>query len=269
MPFSPTQAAPSPCPRSSAQIEAARQNGARSRGPVSPEGKARAARNALKHGLAAIKHLVLDDEDQAELDALTESLMAEIGPTSEVEARLVQRLAAAFWKGERAERLEAALFAAAPTLQPPLRGGAWVEADPLATFDLARFNAIRAYQAQQGRELSRCLRELRLLRREPLTAEADEPEHAPATAELETRNEPGEPATAPPLAAQAPAPASPPPPAEVENEPKTLARADLPLLRPRHPVPLPGLLDAAVRVHGTMLMTVPCSRYPGDSGSSS
>ncbi len=119
MPIAEPAAAPPPRPRSPAQIEAARQNGARSRGPVSPEGKARAARNALKHGLAAIKHLVLDDEDQAELDALTESLMAEIGPTSEVEARLVQRLAAAFWKGERAERLEAALFAAAPTMRPP------------------------------------------------------------------------------------------------------------------------------------------------------
>jgi hypothetical protein len=259
-------ASTSPRSRSPAQIEAARRNGARSRGPVSPEGKERASRNALKHGLAAIKHLVLDDEDEAALEALTARLMDEIGPTSEVEARLVQRLAAAFWKGERAERLEAALFAAAPTMQPPLRGGAWVEADPLATFDLARFNAIRAYQVQQGRELSRCLRELRQLRREPLTAEADE--HEPATAAPETRNEPGEP-TAPPPAAQVPAPASPPPPAESENEPEPLARADLPLLRPRYPVPLPGPLDATVRVHGTMLMTVPCSRYPGDSGSSS
>jgi hypothetical protein len=33
-----------------------------------------------------------------------------------------------------------------------------------AAFHLARFNAIRAYQAQQGPEPSRCLRELRSAR---------------------------------------------------------------------------------------------------------
>jgi hypothetical protein len=33
----------------------------------------------------------------------------------------------------------------------------------------------------------------------------------------------------------------------VENEPETLACADLLLLRPRHPVPLPDPLEQAVR----------------------
>jgi hypothetical protein len=206
-----------------------------------------------------MKHLVLDDEDEAELEALTRSLLDEIGPTSAVEARLVQRLAAAFWKGERAERLEVALFDAAPRKRPPEVGGRWVEADPLATFDLARFNAIRAYQAQLGREVSRCLRELRLLRREPLTAEEDEHEGAPACTEPEPRNEPGKPVAAemrnepeapaaiPPLAAAAPAL---PPPVEVENEPGTLAGTGLLLLRPRHPVPWPGPLQPATRGQG-------------------
>ena len=52
-------ASPAPAP---AQIEASRRNGARSRGPVTEEGKARASRNALKHGLTAMHHLVLEDE---------------------------------------------------------------------------------------------------------------------------------------------------------------------------------------------------------------
>ena len=37
----------------------------------------------------------------------------------EIEARLARRLAVAFWKGERAERIEMALFDAAPKLRPP------------------------------------------------------------------------------------------------------------------------------------------------------
>ena len=149
--------ATAPRPRCPAQIEAARRNGARSRGPVTAEGKARSSRNALKHGLAALQHFVLEDEAPSELEELTARLMAECGPETEIEARLVKRMAIAFWKSERAERIEVALFDAAPKLRPPQAGFEWEEADPLTTFDLKRFNAVRGYQAQQGRELSRCL----------------------------------------------------------------------------------------------------------------
>ena len=165
-----------PAPRSPAQIEASRRNGARSKGPVTEEGKAKASRNALKHGLTAMHHLVLEDEAPSELEEMTARLMAEVAPETEIEARSDRRLAIAFWKGERAERIEVALFDAAPKLRPPQAGYQWEQADPLTTFDLKRFNAVRGYQAQQGRELSRCLKELRLLRREPLADCTGEPE---------------------------------------------------------------------------------------------
>ena len=114
-----------PAARSPAQIEASRRNGARSRGPVTEEGKARASRNALKHGLTAMQHLVLEDEAPSELEEMTARLMAEVAPMSEIEARLARRLAIAFWKGERAERIEVALFDAAPKLRPPQAGYQW------------------------------------------------------------------------------------------------------------------------------------------------
>ena len=170
---------PEPCPRTPAQIEASRRNGARSKGPVTEEGKARASRNALKHGLTAMHHLVLEDEAPAELEDMTARLMAEVEPMSEIEARIARRLAIAFWKGERAERIEVALFDAAPKLRPPQAGYQWEQADPLTTFDLKRFNAVRGYQAQQGREISRCLKELRQLRKEGLAECAGEPEGMP------------------------------------------------------------------------------------------
>ena len=120
-----------PAARSPAQIEASRRNGARSRGPVTEEGKARASRNALKHGLTAMHHLVLEDEAPSELEEMTARLMAEVEPMSEIEARIARRLAIAFWKGERAERIEVALFDAAPKLRPPQAGYQWEQADPL------------------------------------------------------------------------------------------------------------------------------------------
>jgi hypothetical protein len=110
----------------------------RSRGPVTEEGKARASRNAIRHGLTATHHLVLEDEVPGDFVQRIETITAETGATSEIEARLARRLAIAFWKGERAERIETALFDAAPTRRPPQRGFEREEADPLTSLDICR-----------------------------------------------------------------------------------------------------------------------------------
>jgi len=95
---------------SSARAEASRRNGAKSRGPRTPEGKARSARNALKHGLRAQHYVVLGDEDLTAFDALEAALTAELAPEGALQAVLVRRIAAA-WRLERAERIEAELLA--------------------------------------------------------------------------------------------------------------------------------------------------------------
>ena len=179
-----------PATRSTAQIEASRRNGARSKGPVTDEGKAKASRNALKHGLCAMRHLVLEDEVPDDLEALIAHLAAEVGATSEIEARLARRLAIAFWKGERAERIEVALFDAAPKLRPPTHGCQWEPADPLTTFDVRRFNAIRGQQAQLGREIRNCLAELRALRKDALAGTGEPGERVENEPGTELRNEP-------------------------------------------------------------------------------
>ena len=115
---------PAPVPRPDRGL---RRNGARSHGPVDAEGKARASRNALTHGLCAMQHLVLEDEVPATSRQLIDRHdRGDRCRRREIEARLGRRLAIAFWKGERAERIEVALFDAAPRTQQerlPVGGG--------------------------------------------------------------------------------------------------------------------------------------------------
>jgi hypothetical protein len=92
---------------SAARAEASRRNGARSRGPTTAEGKARAARNALKHGLCAEKVLMLSHEDPADLAALERALIAELAPAGAIQAVLARQVVSAAWRLHRADRLAA------------------------------------------------------------------------------------------------------------------------------------------------------------------
>jgi hypothetical protein len=96
---------------SHARAEASRRNGARSRGPNTPEGKARAPQNALRHGLRAEKHVVLPDEDLAEFAALEAAMIDELAPVGALQTVLARRVAVAAWRLARADRLEVELFA--------------------------------------------------------------------------------------------------------------------------------------------------------------
>ena len=63
-----------------------------------------------------MQHLVLEDEVPDALEALIDTVAEETGASTEIEARLARRLAIALWKSERAEKIETALFDAAPKI---------------------------------------------------------------------------------------------------------------------------------------------------------
>ena len=96
---------------SPARAAASRANGAKSRGPKTPEGKARSAQNALKHGMRAQKCVVLPGERASAYEAFEAALLEELAPEGALQAVLAQRVVAASWRLARAERLEAELFA--------------------------------------------------------------------------------------------------------------------------------------------------------------
>ncbi len=82
------------------QRDAARNNGAKSNGPATPEGKERASLNARAHQLTAA-HLVLKSEEQSEFDQLLQTYFDELHPQGEIETALVEQMAAAKWRERR------------------------------------------------------------------------------------------------------------------------------------------------------------------------
>jgi hypothetical protein len=96
---------------SAARAEASRRNGAKSRGPKTPEGKARSAKNALRHGLGAEQFVLLHDEDAAAFEAMADALADDLAPVGALQCLLARRLVVAAWRLERADRIERELFA--------------------------------------------------------------------------------------------------------------------------------------------------------------
>jgi hypothetical protein len=73
-------------------------------GVKSPEGKAAARLDAVKHGLLSEQVLLLG-EDEAALKGLSEHLRAELSPVGCLEDLLVKRIIAAYWRLRRLGRV--------------------------------------------------------------------------------------------------------------------------------------------------------------------
>ena len=92
------------------QAKANRQNALKSTGPRTPEGKAVARFNAVKHGLLS-REVLLPSEDEDALRDLDEALRAELRPSGQLENLLVDRIVEAVWRLKRLGRVEAGIFA--------------------------------------------------------------------------------------------------------------------------------------------------------------
>lgn len=97
-------------PVSAKRLAANRANATRSTGPVTPEGKARSSRNAIKHGFTASTFAVVRLEDFQEVAHLKADLVAVYQPVNSQEMFALERMALAQQAILRAARLEAGLF---------------------------------------------------------------------------------------------------------------------------------------------------------------
>lgn len=94
-----------PSTRSPAQKEASRLNGRHSHGPKTEQGKERSSRNAISHGLRAVRTL-LPDESPTEYQRHLDDWLASLKPGSPAEADIAANIADLHWKLERLARIE-------------------------------------------------------------------------------------------------------------------------------------------------------------------
>ena len=95
--------------RLSKAVKASRANGARSRGPVTDEGKRRSSLNALRHGLLA-KNVVLNNESEELFTALLSKHIIKFDPADDVEQCAVDEMVASVWRMRRLWAIEKSLF---------------------------------------------------------------------------------------------------------------------------------------------------------------
>lgn len=91
------------------QIEANRQNAAKSTGPKTPEGKAKVSRNSFRYGIATDR-IILAGEEPKDFKALFDELARQFQPATAIEWTLIRQIADAEWRLRRIPYLETSLF---------------------------------------------------------------------------------------------------------------------------------------------------------------
>ena len=124
------------------RAEQSRINGAQSRGPITPEGKAISSSNAVKHGFAAAINVVLTVEDRAAFELHVAGVRTAFKPANYFEEALVDQLAAIQWRQGRLTGLETALVDA----QVSLQAGHIFDTQPTSSTN-RYFHLVQAWQA--------------------------------------------------------------------------------------------------------------------------
>jgi hypothetical protein len=162
----------------------------KSTGPRTPEGKAIAARNAIKHGFGAANPVIHSIEDQESWDLRLDAYTNTLQPANPIEADAVRRAALAMWKFDRLIRVETTLFAMEFTYHTTMIDGRLVaeECSPIDRMAVAfkesagdgAFDLCRRYIMSITREHDAALRTFYFLRSkrdmESATAVVDSPQ---------------------------------------------------------------------------------------------
>jgi hypothetical protein len=149
--------------RSEKQIQASRTNGARSRGPVTAQGKRNSSRNNLRHGFSA-RDSSLEHNLPPAFAALEAEYRAEFQPGTAYEIQLVHTLAVARWRTFLVLDAEQRVVGKATARQTAKSGGPF-GADLLAVEDDPEYRPLLRYQVAFHLQFKRALARLMALNR--------------------------------------------------------------------------------------------------------
>jgi hypothetical protein len=127
-----------------AKIIANRRNAQKSTGPRTPQGKALASQNSLKHGLSA-RQAVIGLESREEFDLYRQQFLEELSPQTPVESMLAERIVTLSWRLKRSLRIQTQTIDALNTPKKP---------DPLIEKLKKRFNLNQFDSAQESQNQS-------------------------------------------------------------------------------------------------------------------
>ncbi len=161
--------------------ESARANGAKSRGPITPEGKLASSQNATKHGIFS-RTIVLQCESQDRFEQVLAALKDQVQPRNASEAAYVETMAIARWRQMRvwgiqkaAIELEMASFEAASNGAPPPETTAELTPVVLATLayrnlagDSCLLDMLHRYETSYDRQFAKAQAAIHKMRRQEL-----------------------------------------------------------------------------------------------------
>ncbi len=147
------------------RLEANRLNAQKSTGPKTPKGKAKAAQNAVSHGLTASRP-VLSIEDKDEFDCFANDILVWLDPQNPIETLLARRIAILSWRLQRAAVYETLVLDNLLQNQPE---SADADDNPgkILTADFQNqqtLTKVQNYETRLERSMLRCLNTLRRIR---------------------------------------------------------------------------------------------------------
>ncbi|HUQ93840.1 MAG TPA: hypothetical protein VM120_19325 [Bryobacteraceae bacterium] len=153
----------------------ARENGKKSQGPITPEGKHRSSQNSITHGLAS-KCVVLSNESEDLYTALLTSYQTEWQPATTSEQHLVTQMVNSYWRLRRIWTMETALFDSEMFDQKKAFEAAWSYHHPamrlvdslvtIRTNTPTTLDTLSRYEVRYQRAYNNSMNQLRKLRRD-------------------------------------------------------------------------------------------------------
>src|SRR5205809_2900279 len=168
--------------------ETARINGAKSKGPKTPETRAKSAQNSIKHGLTAVNTILLGCESEDEFNNLLANFVAMHLPVGAAEQDTVEQMALARWRVRRISTAETALVDVEMARRKPETEKEFPDADPGVHLGLAlkalsddsrSWALFSRYKSREERTYDRAYRTLRELQAARKSQQELQPQPSP------------------------------------------------------------------------------------------